>query len=1071
MIEVASKNALISALVHSEKDIAILVGSPLSMPDKEGVPGVPGVPGVLRLIEQHITTKGLNEDFEKEVGEASGAEQYQRAFSFLRSWTSQSAVNSIVKDAVLKARKDSSNNSMSHEELDKDLDGWYLPQGVKSLGKILAATNKFNGPVITTNFDPLVAVSINCAGGRSLQSFFDTDGSLDQIQSLDSELRHVAHLHGYWHGSDTLHTPSQLSSPRPSLKASLENILSERLLLVIGYGGWDDVFHEALCSIVNNSKADLDILWAFYDADPLKIEKNYSSLIGNLGSGISRGRFRLYGGIDCNSFFSELEERFLENRISLDETLNSDASKPISEAEIEFSEDFVTGESGISIDDLKLWDFTPNHTHEKIRAAERYQFSSALDDDRAAFLCSNWGLGEYSFIHSICEDDKSSLYEKRIFNVDIDGCVTGDDIYAEIERQLGSDIKIFVMIASQESDMVLILNGVTETAEKKDGWFEALDNIYSIITDLSEDMKLIFIGRKENSKFEMQSISLGPLVDADIRSYIKYHENGGEEYAYGENYEILSRLSSGIPLQLDKLLSDLSVVSIDELVDNESETATGLVGSEDDSMPTELIRAVNVVKKRGLNNDDRSFKLLKVLSVFPAGEIFKNIRRFNNSYPFHLKHLKELQNMGLLETSLLTSDSLDGVDPELSKEKIHTVQPLVRKYVLDHMSPDEVYELTLRAADITFGTGWKQGEIKLNRISKLILTSLAGNGVGNPHSIAINLIRKALENDDQSNLKKAYEIAVLYCEQLRSNDRHRDAVRCCNDLLMHIKDCPDIDLTRLNVVLGRSLRMIKKHDESIKVLNDVVENGSPSNIQKKRIYIALALSYESKKCFTEAVESAKESQKYTKKKSSDYYLAEDIIVGCSEKGKDERLQELRSLYTKIKDKKSSAANNVLLKIANAEKQDDRKIKLLDDVVRSSSNAYNRYRAIVKKGEILVGQRDVSKIHRNDLIEFCKAYGYGFSQRNLFIFNKANEFLWEYFEASGNFYSLLKIFRLSSLTWRFEGKVEEEEYYSTRLQTALRRVDHKSFFDHKRLGSLNYSLMRMKLLSDRKEKLS
>ena len=49
----------------------------------------------------------------------------------------------------------------------------------------------------------------------------------------------IVHLHGYWRGSDTLHTPAQLTTRRRRLTASLQRLLTRHSVVVISCGGWD----------------------------------------------------------------------------------------------------------------------------------------------------------------------------------------------------------------------------------------------------------------------------------------------------------------------------------------------------------------------------------------------------------------------------------------------------------------------------------------------------------------------------------------------------------------------------------------------------------------------------------------------------------------------------------------------------------------------------------------------------------------------------------------------------------------------------------------------------------------
>lgn len=116
----------------------------------------------------------------------------------------------------------------------------------------------------------------------------------------------MIHLHGFWHGADTLHTPRQLNQPRPHLKDSLKSLLRDKLVVACAYGGWDDVLTDSLMDVVRDLTEYPEVLWAFYSRGA-NLPKRLQS---QLGPGLDRGRVNLYDGIDCNALFPLLYERW-----------------------------------------------------------------------------------------------------------------------------------------------------------------------------------------------------------------------------------------------------------------------------------------------------------------------------------------------------------------------------------------------------------------------------------------------------------------------------------------------------------------------------------------------------------------------------------------------------------------------------------------------------------------------------------------------------------------------------------------------------------------------------------------
>ena len=175
---------------------------------------------------------------------------------------------------------------------------------MESLGRLATDyANVFGHVILTTNFDPLIEVAIQKAGGTHCRTTLYSDGNLYQTRATGC---HVIHLHGFWHGADTLHTPRQLNQPRPHLKDSLKSLLRDKLVVACAYGGWDDVLTECLMDVVRDLTEYPEVLWAFYPREASLSEP----LRAQLGPGLDRGRVNLYHGIDCNEFFPLLHERW-----------------------------------------------------------------------------------------------------------------------------------------------------------------------------------------------------------------------------------------------------------------------------------------------------------------------------------------------------------------------------------------------------------------------------------------------------------------------------------------------------------------------------------------------------------------------------------------------------------------------------------------------------------------------------------------------------------------------------------------------------------------------------------------
>lgn len=304
--------------VRREKTVTFLIGSPLTAPDHAGGHGVPDVLGMIELIRRELDDRVAEVELNSRL-DSSTDNRYQRAFEFLNGRRGPDAVGRVVRTAVWSALDpqrwpaDLPETSPENASLDicraleKDEDAWVLPRSADLFGElIVSCSDTFGGSVLTTNFDPLIEVSISKHGGTFYRTVLHTDGDLGQTVGQGT---HIVHLHGYWYGYDSLHTPEQLLQERPQLKRSLERVIENSVLVVLGYGGWDDVITQALADILSDSTSNPEVMWAFHDENPDVADLSTERVLRTLEPGLGRGRVSLYAGIDCYSALAAALDR------------------------------------------------------------------------------------------------------------------------------------------------------------------------------------------------------------------------------------------------------------------------------------------------------------------------------------------------------------------------------------------------------------------------------------------------------------------------------------------------------------------------------------------------------------------------------------------------------------------------------------------------------------------------------------------------------------------------------------------------------------------------------------------
>src|SRR6266496_2762271 len=302
---------LSDGVLGTGRKVVFLVGAPISAPSSAAGHGVLGVEGIIDLIRTEFNTKvGTLTELNKKVKNTPN--RYQEAFTFLLGRRNQDVANDLIRKAVLFAHRDGESlipkirtlTDEDYSKLEVNPSDWYLSPAVSAIGRIVANyPETFGNLVLTSNFDPLIEISISAAGGNQYRTILSRDGS---ITDTTAEGCRVVHFHGYWYGADTLHTPRQLKQPRPKLHTSLSRLLSSVTIVVLAYSGWDDIFTDALVSVVEDDTVSPDIVWTFLESDDARIQKRHGTVLRDLRSGLDRGRVSLFRGIDCHLFLPKL---------------------------------------------------------------------------------------------------------------------------------------------------------------------------------------------------------------------------------------------------------------------------------------------------------------------------------------------------------------------------------------------------------------------------------------------------------------------------------------------------------------------------------------------------------------------------------------------------------------------------------------------------------------------------------------------------------------------------------------------------------------------------------------------
>jgi hypothetical protein len=303
-----------------KRELCVLLGAGAT------VPFVPGVADLTVQAEQwadeSVTagsgsiTEASSRSTEEQAGRIS---RYASALELVKRVSGINGVRAFVQRAIFEPyegvlpagfpERPLSEQEFGRAEL--DLAQWKVPSGLAALARIIREHRTRICPyLLTTNFDVLLQTAMRVEG-LNARAYAVSHNAAPIGFRLNSDEHMVIHLHGDARGN-TLHSPNEISRPRQQLEKWLGRHLRGKVLLVVGYSGWDDVIGRTLQSELDEGADDpesgTEVLWAVYED-----ETNHGHINPRLES-----FFREHGAhvtqfyrIDRDRLFGELAESLL----------------------------------------------------------------------------------------------------------------------------------------------------------------------------------------------------------------------------------------------------------------------------------------------------------------------------------------------------------------------------------------------------------------------------------------------------------------------------------------------------------------------------------------------------------------------------------------------------------------------------------------------------------------------------------------------------------------------------------------------------------------------------------------
>ncbi|MCA0920231.1 metallophosphoesterase family protein [Pseudooceanicola nanhaiensis] len=689
----------------------------------------------------------------------------------------------------------------------------------------------------------------------------------------------------------------------------------------------------------------------------------------------------------------------------------------------------------------------PSGPHAHVRTVEQAAARHALGK-RGLWIVADWGLSSDEFVSSILEG--ASMADKSIVRLDLSEIpLSGEDLEQEIEAKIGIKIQELSEELAQ-SNYVLLLDDIS-LGDRPQGALpreKGLEDLARVVLDYCPSLVIIMRTRSNPANEQFGKVEIRALDEADLKTYILHHSNGGQNLAEPPVVSQVYDLTGGVPDQVDRILKSLKVVTLSELIAGHQEGA-------DPSIATRSPTLVRAVEELGNAEDpmlQRARSMLQVLSTFPHGAQFEHIKRFNGVHGFYPDNATEL-----MQRALITATTLPGLEPQsvVETRRILSVPRAVREVVRANMSDELLERHDRRAAELYFGSNWRAGSTSWPPERKYSSPKCSHHEITNASAILLRLLKISLQDESKDETIALMHLAVAYSSALLTGSHYYGAAAFCSAFLHTAPTNVAYDtVQRITLNYGKALRIGGERQKSIEILEGLdLEKLGRSD--RESLLLELALAYQSHDT-SKAIDFAQRLLKASKARSKKIQ-AQSIIVGAEPDG-EQRTSKLMALEREARNKKYyTVANNLAILLAKESKDDGIAEQYLSSVINtkgSSDNIYNEARAAVDFAERALKIGDsISELDHSKLIA---AYQYLFIQRIPSLFDRCHRILWKSFAKRGEVDNLYALFRHSSFIWRIRGLMTNEKRYIENL-TRIASKDAVSVSDNRDRSYFNARL--------------
>ncbi|HYF34791.1 MAG TPA: hypothetical protein VD994_05820, partial [Prosthecobacter sp.] len=671
--------------------------------------------------------------------------------------------------------------------------------------------------------------------------------------------------------------------------------------------------------------------------------------------------------------------------------------------------------------------------HAATRVALRDRFREVAARWHLVWLVYDWRYAHEAFLAEALHNIDGLNYTTDVFRIQCGDNATCEDMVSSAEKQIGMAFQEFLAAIAGTQNTVVFFEDVHRdllAGSQRAAFEQHIKDVQKFCPGV-----LIIVGTRLAPHGALNNlVEIQPLDQNDVLSYVSNHPEGRKHSFSEETLRRLCDWSGGLPFHIDNAIAQLPYATEDQIFDDpltDAEYATH------DGAPVSLKIAVESLVNSTTKQSIASLLLLKVLTVLRDGETFDSIKRFDRP-PFRAANVLELQTLRLLTVVPITKTAFSLVSSfthDQTESSILLVPRQVRDYVNSLLLPEEIASIRHKATDLLFGKKWREGKLQSRRSLKLAYAESAIPGPGSEHVVALSLLQAAIADNDSRKISRFADLCCRYCNTLLVEDRFRDCYIASYATYRQLKDSKLVaDFVDISHTLAKSLRMLDREDEAIPIVTEALRLGDkfliPDN--KGSMHLTLALCYQGRN--TElAVKHAKEVLDLMHKDSSSALQANAVIANVSLKG-TARVARLTELEDQARNyKHMNTANNIALELANHSRDVTESLKLIDRVLLSTRDNYNRVRAVIDKAQIVTRHRRYGELSEDERKLLNAAYSYCYSQSIGKLLNRCHKLLWAVFVKERLWAPLVRLFRFSSFNWRLLGRTSEDMPYLMQIR--------------------------------------